>query len=142
MAKDITTGDIKNYNVHMWYQEDEDGIITIGINEEGLADITEITGVDLPPEAEKVEADVSIGTIETDDGPLDIYSPVAGTVIEVNAQVLEEFSIIQDDSYEEGWLLRIEPTEELDEDEDDEDEDEEDDDDLDEDDEDSDEDKD
>ncbi len=132
MAKDIT-GDIKNFNVHMWYQE-EDGIITIGINEEGLADITEITGVDLPPEQEKVEMDTAIGTIETDDGPLDIYSPVAGTVIEVNATVLEEFSVIQDDPYEEGWLLRIEASEAID--DEDEDEDLDDEDDLDEDDED------
>lgn len=119
MAKDIT-GDIKNFNVHMWYQE-EDGIITIGINEEGLADITEITGVDLPPEQEKVEMDTAIGTIETDDGPLDIYSPVAGTVIEVNATVLEEFSVIQDDPYEEGWLLRIEASEAIDDEDEDED---------------------
>ena len=123
MAKD-PVGGIKNYNHHMWYQE-EDGIITIGINEEGLADITEITSVDLPPEQEKVEADVAIGTIETDDGPLDIFSPVAGTVIEVNAHVLEEFSSIQDDPYEEGWLVRIESdgdTDDEDEDEEDEDE--------------------
>ena len=120
------SGDIKNFNHHMWYQE-EDGIITIGINEEGLADITEINSVDLPPEQEKVEEDVPIGTIETDDGPLDIFSPVAGTVIEVNAQVLEDPSLIMDDSYEEGWLLRIEASEELSDDEDDEDEDDDDD---------------
>jgi glycine cleavage system H protein len=130
------SGDVKNFNHHMWYQE-ADGIITIGINEEGLADITEITSIDLPPEHEKVEEDVAIGTIETDDGPLDIYSPVEGTVIEVNTQVSEDPSIIQDDPYEEGWLLRIEPTEELAEDED-EDADEEEDDDLDEDEEDED----
>ncbi len=118
------SGNVKNFNHHMWYQ-DVDGIITIGINEEGLADITEITSVDLPPEQEKVEEDVAIGTIETDDGPLDIYSPVEGTVIEVNSQLLEDPNLIQEDSYEEGWLLRIEPSEELadDEDEDEEDED-------------------
>ncbi|MGZ3726963.1 MAG: glycine cleavage system protein H [Pseudobdellovibrio sp.] len=121
-------GNVKNYNHHMWYQED-DGIITIGINEEGLADITEITSVDLPPEQEKVEEDVAIGTIETDDGPLDIYSPVEGTVIEVNAQVLEDPSLIQDDSYEEGWLLRIEATEDIDDEEEEDDVDEEDEDD-------------
>lgn len=127
--------DIKNFNHHMWYQE-SDGVITIGINEEGLADITEITSIDLPPEQEKVEEDTAIGTIETDDGPLDIYVPVAGTVIEVNASVLEDPSVIQEDPYEEGWLLRIEAAEEvsddededddLDDDEDDEDEDDED----------------
>jgi glycine cleavage system H protein len=110
----------------MWYQE-VDGIVTIGINEEGLADITEITSVDIPPEQEKVEEDAVIGTIETDDGPLNIYSPVEGIVIEVNAQALEDPSLIQEDPYEEGWLLRIEASEELSDDEDDEDEDEDDD---------------
>ena len=125
MAKD-PTGEIKNYNHHMWYQED-DGIITIGINEEGLADITEITSLDLPPEQEKVEPDVAIGTIETDDGPLEIFSPVEGIVIEVNANVLEDPSVIQEDGYEEGWLLRIEATAEIDEDEEEDDEEEDDD---------------
>lgn len=127
-------GDIKNFNHHMWYQE-VDGIVTIGINEEGLADITEITSVDIPPEQEKVDEDAVIGTIETDDGPLNIYSPVEGTVIEVNAQVLEDPALIQEDPYEEGWLLRIEAAEELADDDEDDDVDEEDeDDDLDEDD--------
>ena len=121
MAKDIA-GEFKNYNHHMWYQED-DGIITIGINEEGLADITEITSLDLPPEQEKVEPDVAIGTIETDDGPLEIFSPVEGVVIEVNASVLEDPSVIQEDSYEEGWLLRIEASAEIDEEEDEDEED-------------------
>lgn len=133
-------GDIKNFNHHMWYQE-VDGIVTIGINEEGLADITEITSVDVPPEQEKVDEDAVIGSIETDDGPLDIYSPVEGTVIEVNAQVLEDPSLIQEDPYEEGWLLRIEASEEMsddDEDDEDTDEDDEDDDDFDEDEEDGD----
>ena len=110
--------DIKNFNVHMWYR-DEDGIITIGINDEGLADITEITAVDLPSENENVAAEVAIGTIETDDGPLDIYSPVAGKVVEINTQVLDDPSLIQEDPYEEGWLIRIEASEEIDEDDED-----------------------
>lgn len=114
------SGNIKNFNHHMWYQE-VDGIITIGINEEGLADITEINSVDLPQEQEKVEEDATIGTIETDDGPLDIYSPVSGTVIEVNNQIIDDPSVIQDDPYEEGWLLRIEADEDISDDEDDED---------------------
>jgi len=114
----------RNYMGYMWVQQEE-GIITIGINEEGLEDFEEITSVELPPENEKVEADVALGTIETDDGPLDIYSPVNGVVLEVNNQVLEDPSIIQEDPYEDGWLIRIEASEEddLDEDEDEDDED-------------------
>jgi glycine cleavage system H protein len=124
----------RNYMGSMWLQE-EDGVITIGINEEALEDFDEISSVDLNPEGEKVEAESVVGTIETSDGPLDIYSPVDGTVLEVNSQIIEDPSIIMEDPYEEGWLLRIESEseaededeEELDEeDEEDEDEDEED----------------
>ena len=122
--------DTINFMGYMWIQK-EDGVITIGINEEGLQDFDEITSIELPSENEKVEADTVIGTIETDDGPLDIYAPANGTVVEINSQVLETPSLIQEDPYEEGWLLRIETTEDLDDEdeddfeEDDEDEDEE-----------------
>jgi glycine cleavage system H protein len=122
---------VKNFMHYLWYSE-QDGVITIGINEEGLEDITEINSIDLPQEQDEIDADSPIGTLDSDDGQLDIFSPVKGTVIEVNSQVLENPEIILEDSYEEGWLLRIETTEELeDEDPDDEDdEDEEDDEDL------------
>ncbi len=125
---------VKNFNHHLWYTENE-GIITIGINDEGLADITEINSIDLPPEQEKVDSDLAFGSIETDDGTLDLFSPIEGTIIEVNSQVLEDPSIIMEDPYEEGWLVRIEAEGEI---EDVEEEDDEDDDDLDEDDEDED----
>lgn len=115
---------VKNFNHHLWYTESE-GIITIGINDEGLADITEINSVDLPPEQEKVDSDLAFGSIETDDGTLDLFSPIEGTIIEVNSQVLEDPSIIMEDPYEEGWLVRIEAEGEIEDvEEDDEDEDE------------------
>lgn len=124
----MSANDVRNFMGYMWIQE-EDGIITIGINEEGLADFEEITSVDLPAESDKVEADEVCGTVETDDGPLDIYSPVSGTVLEVNSAVIDDPTLIQEDPFEEGWLIRVEASEPLD----DEDEEEDDDDDEDED---------
>jgi glycine cleavage system H protein len=116
---------IKNFNHFQWYKIDE-GIITIGINEEALEDITEITLIDIPPEQEKVDSDIAFGSLETDDGILDLMTPFAGTIIEVNTQVIEDPQMVIDDPYEEGWLVRIEATEDLDEDlEEDEDEDDE-----------------
>ncbi|MGZ3742327.1 MAG: glycine cleavage system protein H [Pseudobdellovibrionaceae bacterium] len=121
----MSSNDVRNFMGYMWIQE-EDGIITIGINEEGLADFDEIASVELPAEQDKVEADEVCGTVETDDGPMDIYSPVSGTVIEVNAAVIDDPSLIQEDPFEEGWLLRIEAAEPLSEDEDEEEDDDED----------------
>lgn len=121
--------DVRNFMGYLWVQQ-TDGVITIGINEDGLADFEEIQSVELPAEGESVEADVVLGTVETDDGPLDIYSPVSGTVLEINSQVIDEPALIQEDPYEEGWLIKIEAEDDFDEDEeeddDDDDEDEED----------------
>lgn len=115
--------DVRNFMGYLWFRQ-EDGVVTIGINEDGLEDFAEISSLELPAEHEKIDADVVIGTLETDEGPLDIYSPVSGTVVEINSQVLEDPSIVMEDPYEEGWLLRIEAEEEADEDEEDENDDE------------------
>lgn len=119
--------DIRNFMGYLWVQN-EGGILTIGINEEGLADFESITSVELPAENEKVDEDQVIGTIETDDGPLDIYSPAEGVIVEINQAVIDDPSLIIEDNYEEGWLVRIEAEEasdDEDEDEDDEDDEEE-----------------
>ena len=126
----MASEDVRNFMGYLWVRK-EDGVLTIGVNEDGLEDFEEITSVELPVEHEKIDEDVVIGTIETDDGPLDIYSPVSGTVLEVNSQVLEDPSLIMEDPYEEGWLIRIEADDDVDdedEDEDDEEEEEEEDD--------------
>jgi glycine cleavage system H protein len=116
----------RNYMGSMW-MHDEDGVITIGINEEALEDFDEISSIEISQEGEKVEAEAVVGTIETSDGPLDIYSPVDGVVLEVNSQVIEDPSIIMEDPYEEGWLIRIDSEGSADDDEDEEEEDDEDD---------------
>lgn len=115
----------RNFMGYLWVQK-EDNVYTIGINEDGLEEITEINTVELPQENEQIEADVAIGSVETDDGPLDIYSPVGGNVIEVNTAVTEDPSIIQEDPYD-AWLVKIESTEDMDDADEDEDEDDEDD---------------
>lgn len=123
----MAADDVRNFMGYLWVRQ-EDGIITIGIHEDALEDFEEINSIELPSEQEEVDSDVVIGTVETDDGPLDIYSPVTGTVIEINTQVIEDPSIIMEDPYEEGWLVRIEADDDFEE-EDEEDEDDEDDDD-------------
>ena len=123
----MSANDVRNYMGYLWVQN-EAGVVTIGINEDGLADFDEITSVDLPAEQDKVEAEEVCGTVETADGPLDIYSPISGTVIEINSAVIDDPSLMQEDPYEEGWLIRIEASEDLEDEDEDEDEDDDDDD--------------
>lgn len=123
----MSSDQYRNFMGYLWFQK-EDNVYTIGINEDGLDEIENINSIDLPPEGEAIQADVVLGSVETDDGPLDIYSPVSGSVIELNTAVIEDPTLIQEDPYD-GWLLKIESdedVEDMDSDEDDDDEDEDD----------------
>ena len=115
----------RNFMGSFWFQK-EDNIYTVGLNEDALDTFDEINSVDLPSDGELIEHEVVCGSLETDEGPIDLYAPVSGTVIEVNNAVVEDPSLIQDDPYD-AWLFKIE-SEEIFEDEDLEDEDDEEDD--------------
>lgn len=95
------------YMGYQWLQV-EDGIITVGINEDGLDEIEEIVAVDLPEDGDEVTADEICGELDSRDGPLNIYSPVTGTVAELNMAVIDTPELIREDPMGEGWILRIE----------------------------------
>jgi len=95
------------YMGYEWLQI-EDDIVTIGISEEGLSELTDISAVSLPSENEEVSPDEVCGEIETDEGSLNLYCPVEGTVIEINQAVVENPSLIMEDPYGDGWLFRVE----------------------------------
>lgn len=95
------------YMGYEWLQV-EDGTVTIGISDEGLSELGDITSVKLPSENEEVVPDEVCGEIETDEGALNLYCPVEGKVIEINAAVVENPSLITEDNYGDGWLFRVE----------------------------------
>lgn len=101
--------DLITYMGYLWVQVD-DGVLTIGINEDGLDEFSEINAVALPSETDPVEPDEVCGELETDQGPLNIYCPIEGKVVEVNEAVIEKPSLIQEDCYGDGWLFRVEPS--------------------------------
>lgn len=98
---------VQTYMGYMWLQVDGEHV-TVGLTEEGLDEFESVLAVDLPSEDDEVMADEVCGSIETEDGPLDLYFPVDGKVIEVNSPVLENPSVIKDDPGGDGWLFKVE----------------------------------
>lgn len=109
-----------------WIQIDG-GSVTVGISEDGLTELGEISAINLPTEGEEVNPDEICGEIETDEGPMNLYSPVEGKIIEINQAVVENPSLLLEDPYGDGWLFRVEAEDADDLDDIDEDEDEDDD---------------
>jgi glycine cleavage system H protein len=105
----------KAFTDELWYEK-TDTIYTIGLRDEVAAELAHISDLELPKEGEWVEKDSIIGRMETDQGEIDIYSPVDGTIVEVNTVVLDDPSLIIEDPSE-GWLFQVESEEEPSEDE-------------------------
>lgn len=92
----------------LWIRAEE-GVLVIGVKQEMFDDINELWGVDLPAEGGEVTPEEICGEVETDQGPINIYSPLEGEVLEVNAAVVDDPNILTTDSTDEGWLLKIQP---------------------------------
>ena len=85
-----------NFMGYMWLQV-EGQTITVGVNEEGLEDLDKIVSIDLPAENDQVVADEICGELDSRDGPLNIYSPVDGTVKEIKVakgDIVEEDDVL------------------------------------------------
>jgi glycine cleavage system H protein len=92
---------------HEWAQVDEN-VVTVGVTEFAQDQLGEIVYVELPEEGSKVTQNESFGVIESVKSASDLYSPVSGTVIEVNQSVSDEPGLINDDAMNNGWMIRIE----------------------------------
>lgn len=86
----------------------EDGVVTVGLTEDAVSDLSEEVTLNLPDQDDVVSAGKICGDIESDNGHLNIYCPVSGSVIEVNEAVLENPDLLQDDPTDEGWLFKVE----------------------------------
>src|SRR5689334_14911897 len=101
-SSDNDTDKLVPYADYEWV-EVQDNVLTIGITEDGLDDIADIRRAELPEEGTSVDAEEVFGELETEDGPLHLYSPVKGTIIEINPAVIESAEIISEDPQAEGW---------------------------------------
>lgn len=97
---------------HYWAKIDDDNMITIGIHEETLEDFDNITEFEVPEENSEVIGEEACGEMHTDQGSLPLFSPVDGIILEVNEDAINDPSIIQDDCYGEGWILKVEADDE------------------------------
>jgi glycine cleavage system H protein len=95
---------------HEWALLDG-GRVRIGITDYAQDALGDVVFVQLPAVGTVVEAGGSCSEVESTKSVSDIYSPVAGTVVEVNAELAEAPQQMNEDPYGAGWICVIEPTE-------------------------------
>lgn len=86
-------------------------VVKIGITDYAQGELGDIVFVNLPKKGDKLAAHASFGTIEAVKAVSELYSPVAGTVMEVNAGLEADPAVINRDPYGAGWMvgLKVDP---------------------------------
>ncbi len=95
---------------HTWARVEDDGTVTIGLDAFGAKAAGTIEFIDLPMEDDEFEIGEAFGSLESAKWVGGLLMPVSGTVIEVNEDVEDNLSILAENPYGEGWLIKVKPT--------------------------------
>ena len=101
-------GDLKFLKSHEWARVEGDGRITIGISDHAQGLLGDLVYVELPNVGDTVEAGNACAVVESVKAASDVYAPVSGKVVEVNAALADKPETINEDAYGDGWLFVVE----------------------------------
>ena len=93
---------------HEWARL-EDGRVRVGITDFAQDALGDVVFVQLPEPGASLEAGGALGEVESTKSVSDIYAPVSGVVVEVNAELGDAPQRLNEDPYGEGWICVIEP---------------------------------
>ena len=98
--------DLKFAQTHEWIRVDGE-VGTVGITDHAQAELTDIVFAETPKIGAKVSAKEALAVVESVKAASDIYSPVAGDVVEANHALSDNPSLINQDPYGAGWIFKI-----------------------------------
>jgi len=91
---------------HEWAHLEGD-TCTVGITKFAVEQLTDVVYIELPDVGDHVFVGESFGEIESVKAVSDLYAPVNGEVIAINEKLLNDPTVITNDPYGEGWMIRI-----------------------------------
>jgi glycine cleavage system H protein len=83
-------------------------VVTVGITASAAGQLGELVFVELPEVGAVVAAGETCGEVESTKSVSEVYSPVTGTVTEVNGALADDPAIVNGDPYGAGWLFKVE----------------------------------
>ena len=90
------------------YVLEKDGVYEVGITDYAIEQLGDIVFIELPEIDSEFSKGEVFGTIESVKAATEIYMPISGRVIELNEEIATSPEFLNDDSYENKWLIKIE----------------------------------
>ncbi len=100
------------YNAsHEWVGLSDDGLAVIGITDFALEQLTDLVYMALPEMGKTVNVGEEFGEVESVKAVSPLYSPVAGEVVEVHSDLVDNLESLADDPFGNGWIVKVKPAE-------------------------------
>lgn len=100
--------DLKYTKDHEWARREGD-LVRVGITEHAVSQLGDVTLVDLVPVGEQLDAHGHFGDIESVKAVSELFSPIAGTIVEVNEALEDAPESVNDSPYDKGWMIVVRP---------------------------------
>jgi len=94
---------------HEWHKPDGDFVL-IGISEQAVEELTDITYVEVTTEEGDIDAGEPFGEIESVKATSEMYCGISGEVVEVNQEVIDNPALLNEDCYDKGWIVKVKPS--------------------------------
>ena len=94
---------------HEWAKQDGDRV-RVGITAYAQEQLGDVVFVELPKVGAKVTASKNFGVVESVKAVSDLFSPVSGEVVEINAELAQKPETVNQDPYGKGWMLVVKPS--------------------------------
>ena len=95
---------------HEWVRREDDGSVTVGITDHAQEQLGDLVFVELPEVGTSCDAGSECCVVESVKAASDVYCPLAGEVAAVNGALADSPELINSDTYGEGWLFRLTPS--------------------------------
>jgi glycine cleavage system H protein len=108
-------GDLLYTNDHEWLRREDDGSVTIGITDHAQSSLGDLVYVELPEVGLDVDEAGEMAVVESVKAASDVYAPIGGNIVAVNEDLADDPEKINSDPYGDGWIVRIQPSDTIDE---------------------------
>lgn len=101
--------DLRYTEEHEYVRTTGEGVAEVGITDYAQGELGDVVYVELPSVGTKLGRHDVFGTIEAVKAVSELFSPIAGEVVEINGRLDQEPALVNSDPYGAGWMIRIKP---------------------------------
>ncbi len=98
--------ELKYSRTHEWVRI-EDDVVTVGITDHAQAALGDIVYLDLTEPGRILKIEDRFGEVESVKAVSELFSPVAGEVVETNTDIADTTDVVNTDPYGQGWLMKV-----------------------------------